>query len=45
MIPLATQTEQVPVLDKFPEGLEYDNKQSDESDDTLTEQIEEKAKD
>ena len=41
MIPLATQVEAMPVDYKFPEWLEYDNKQSDESDDTLTEQEQE----
>lgn len=38
MIPLATNVEPNKVLDEFPEGLEDDNKQSGEGDDSITEQ-------
>ena len=38
MIQLATKTEAVPVVDEFPEDLEHDNEQFDESDDDLAEQ-------
>lgn len=46
MIPLATKVlDQEPLLYTFPEGLEDDNKQSDESDDSITEQEQENAED
>lgn len=45
MIRLATQVEPVPVINTFPEDLEDDNKQPDESDDCLSEQEQEKAED
>ena len=43
MIALATQVEQVPVLEAFPEDLENDNEQSGESSDYLSEQVQEET--
>ena len=45
MIELATRVEPIPVEDEFPEDLENDNKQSDESDDCLSEQEQAKRED
>lgn len=45
MIPLATKIQPEPVLDIFPEDLENDNEQSDESDDNLSEQSEKDGED
>lgn len=45
MIELATRIDPIPVKDTFPEGLEDDNKQPDESDDCLSEQEQEKTED
>ena len=46
MIPLATKIlDQEPLLYTFPEGLEYGNEQSDESNDNLSEQEQADAED
>ena len=45
MIPLATKIEPDAIVTEFPEGLEDDNKQSGEGDNSITEQEQENGED